>query len=239
MKNFLMAVLLVTPWLLTGQSVTNNYALYSLQDLITDQERSQKIYLPFLNEPSISAGIYELKRGAVDHQQPHDKDEVYFILKGSSNFTVESETTDVSAGDVIFVRATLDHNFSNISEDLKVLVWFSGSKKVDHDFQWKKWSAPHMALPDNNTENSWNVFLEVPTMITGIYSLPRTVGGDSVLTHQVDEINYVVKGQAKFAVGDEEMVVGPGSIVYVKAGNGHRFLDLQEDFQVYIMFGQD
>ncbi len=239
MKNTFTCLLFLLPLtVLWGQEGNKNWTHFTLNDLIADQERSQKTYLPFLKEPTISAGIYELTQGALDQQQPHDKDEVYFILSGKSNFTVESETTDVQPGDVIFVRATLDHKFSNISEDLKVLVWFSGSKKTDHDFQWKKWSTPNLAIPDQGLENSWNVFLEIPTMITGLYRLPQETGGDSVLTHQVDEINYVVKGSAKFAMGNEIISLSPGSIVFVRAGLGHRFYDLKDDFEVYIMFEQ-
>ena len=75
-------------------------------------------------------------------------------------------------------------------------------------------------------------------MITGVYSLPKAVDGDSVLTHKVDQINYVVKGSAKMAIDDEVIEVSKGSIIYVKARSGHRFFDLQDDFQVYIMFPQ-
>jgi|GEM_PF-251432 len=220
-----------------AQQNEKSWQSFTVAQLIEQQQQSQKIYLPFLNEPTISAGIYELKVGAVDKQQPHDKDEVYFILSGKSNFSVEGETTDVQAGDILFVKADLKHHFSNISEDLKILVWFSGSKNTDHDFLWKKWSSPDLAIP-NGDENTWNVFLKVPSLITGLYTLPKKIGGDTVLTHEVDEINYVIKGSAKMAIGDEVIDVAPGSVVYVKEGVGHRFYALQEDFEVYIMFEQ-
>ena len=237
MKRYLCLPLVV----LVMQTLVNAQAppwqAFNTSELIKQQEQSGRVYLPFLKEETISAGIYELKKGATDNQQPHDKDEVYFILNGKSNFTVEQETTDVKAGDILFVKAHLAHYFSNITEDLKILVWFSGSKNTDHDFLWKKWHSPDLAIPKSD-ENSWNVFLKVPSLITGLYALPQKVGGDSTLTHQVDEINYVVKGSAKMAIGSEEIDVEPGSIVYVKAGVGHRFHALKEDFEVYIMFEQ-
>ncbi len=239
MKRYLLCCLTISYALSTmGQTKNNMVQTFDLQKLIAEQDASQKRYLPFLKQESIHAGIYHLKTGEVDEQQPHDDDEVYFILSGSSEFTVEEETTTVKPGDVLFVKAELEHRFSNITEDLRILVWFSGSDKTDHDFMWKKWSAPDMAIPDSDRENSWNVFLKVPTMITGLYSLPETLGGDSVLTHEVDEINYVIKGKAKFSVGEEEIAVAPGSVMFVKAGNGHRFHDLEGDFEVYIMFHQ-
>lgn len=221
-----------------AQGQSRHWQAFSLQELRDQQQHSQKRYLPFLNEETISAGIYELKKGAVDQQQPHDKDEIYFILSGSSDFTVEQETTQITAGDVLFVKAHLQHSFTNIIDDLQVLVWFSGSPHTTHDFMWKKWSGEGMAAMSDPQQNTWNVFLNVPTMITGLYSLPQKIGGDSVLTHQVDEINYVVKGKAKFSIGEDIMEVVPGSLIWVKAGVGHRFFDLVEDFEVFIMFEQ-
>ncbi len=237
MKKLWLIVLCYTTLGVCAQDAPLQWQKFDLQDLIQQQEQSQKVYLPFLREPTISAGIYELKAGATDNQQPHDKDEVYFIISGRSNFTVEQETTDVQAGDVLFVKADLKHHFSNITEDLKVLVWFSGSPKTDHDFLWKKWSSPHLAIPQSQ-ENSWNVFLKAPTLITGVYALSHVVGGDSLLTHQIDQINYVVKGSAKMVVDDEIIDLEPGSIVFVKSGVSHRFYGLKEDFAVYIMFEQ-
>ena len=75
-------------------------------------------------------------------------------------------------------------------------------------------------------------------MITGLYSLPLATGGDTALTQKVDQINYVIKGAAKMAIGDDVINLTRGSIIYVKAGTSHRFYDLDGDFQAYIMFAQ-
>jgi len=236
MKFWFLSVLCFCSFLLIAQDKPA-WQQFKLSTLIDQQEQSGKIYLPFLREPSISAGIYELKTGATDNQQPHERDEVYFILRGKSEFTVEHETTEVQAGDVLFVKAHLAHHFSKITEDLKILVWFSGSKNTDHDFLWKKWTSPELAIPQSD-ENTWNVFLKVPSLITGLYALPSQVGGDSVLTHEVDHINYVISGSGKMIIGAEEIEVEPGSIVYVKQGEGHRFYGIKDDLVVYIMFEQ-
>ena len=223
---------------LFAQSEKTAWQHFYLQDLIVKHVTQNKRYISFLDEKSISAGIYELRTQDEDRQQPHLKDEIYFILNGESRFEIGDQSTNLKQGDVLFVRAGVDHKFVDITKDLRTLVWFSGSKQTDHDFLWKKWSAPHQAVPKQSSENTWDIFLEIPSMITGVYSLPRAVGGDSVLTQKVDQINYVVKGSAKFAVDAEVMEVSAGSIIYVKAGAAHRFFDLKDDFQVYIMFPQ-
>ena len=75
-------------------------------------------------------------------------------------------------------------------------------------------------------------------MITGLYSLPSAAGGDAALTQQVDQINYVIKGSAKMAIGEEQVELTAGSVIYLKAGTSHRYYDLQGDFEAYIMFAQ-
>jgi mannose-6-phosphate isomerase-like protein (cupin superfamily) len=72
----------------------------------------------------------------------------------------------------------------------------------------------------------------------GSYSLPLSDGGDSPLTHQVDEINFVTRGEANFHVGSDQMRVAPGSIIWVREGNAHYFDELSGDFTVTILFHQ-
>jgi len=57
-----------------------------------------------------------------------------------------------------------------------------------------------------------------------------------LITHKVDEVNIVVTGKAKFKMGNEVVDVRPGSIMWVKEGVDHYFYDLNENFDVLIMF---
>ena len=81
-------------------------------------------YVEFLAVPDLSAGLYVLEAGAVDHQQPHSEDEVYVILEGRSRFTAGDGTRDVGPGDTLFVAATVPHRFHDIVETLRVIVVF-------------------------------------------------------------------------------------------------------------------
>jgi len=49
-------------------------------------------YLEFLRVPAMSAGLYRLPVGALDRQQPHYEDEVYYILKGRGMIQVGDES---------------------------------------------------------------------------------------------------------------------------------------------------
>jgi quercetin dioxygenase-like cupin family protein len=57
-------------------------------------------------------------------------------------------------------------------------------------------------------------FLKVPDLSMGLYVLPAG-GTDPQSPHTEDEVYYVVSGQAKIKVADEDRDVGAGSIVYV------------------------
>ncbi len=85
-------------------------------------------YLSFLNEKSLKTGLYVLPKGTEDKQNPHDLDEVYYVIEGRSKFFVDGDTVDVSPGDVLYVKAQIEHRFKEITEDLKILVFFSEFK---------------------------------------------------------------------------------------------------------------
>ncbi len=98
---------------------------FQLQALLTHAESSGKAYLEFLRVPDLSLGLYQLKTGAVDPQQPHDQDEVYFVVAGKAEIEVGEESQKVEHGSIVYVPARVPHRFLNIYEDLKVLVFFA------------------------------------------------------------------------------------------------------------------
>lgn len=62
----------------------------------------------------------------VDKQTPHDRDEIYVITSGASDFLLEGTRTSVRTGDVLFVPAGAEHRFVAFSEDFSTWVFFYG-----------------------------------------------------------------------------------------------------------------
>jgi len=85
------------------------------------------------------------------------------------------------------------------------------------------------------TEKPWLEFLRVPALSVGIYAL-RAGAEDPQAPHTEDEVYYVVSGRATLRVGDEDRVVGPGSIVFVGATAKHRFHSITEDLTCLVFF---
>jgi mannose-6-phosphate isomerase-like protein (cupin superfamily) len=86
---------------------------------------SGESYHQFLNEGSLSLGLYALPAGSDDPQDPHAEDEVYFVVTGRALVHVDGEDRAVSPGSMIFVGEGVDHRFHEIAEDLLLLVVFA------------------------------------------------------------------------------------------------------------------
>lgn len=82
-------------------------------------------YEEFVRTAAMSVGLYELPAGATDLQHPHAEDEVYYVIAGKATFTCADERREVGTGDTIYVAAQVPHRFSDITEDLSLLVVFA------------------------------------------------------------------------------------------------------------------
>ena len=73
--------------------------------------------------PGLELGVYVLVAPEPDRQQPHEDDEVYFVLEGSGTLEVEGKPVALEEGDTIFVPAGAKHAFVGY-EQLSLLVVF-------------------------------------------------------------------------------------------------------------------
>lgn len=80
-------------------------------------------------------------------------------------------------------------------------------------------------------------FFDSRSLRLGLYALPAGAF-DGQPVHEDDEIYYVVRGRAVLRAADERIPVEPGSIVFVRAGVEHRFIDIEEDLEVLVIFGE-
>ena len=88
-----------------------------------------------------------------------------------------------------------------------------------------------------DAQQPWLAFLDEPALQAGLYALP-TGGTDQQPPHENDEIYFVLEGSATAAVGEEEVPVQPGSILYVKAQTPHRFHTITADLKLLVVFAK-
>lgn len=76
-------------------------------------------------------GIYAPEKD--DMQEPHDRDELYFVLSGSGIFVHGNDRYDYSAGDALFVAAGERHRFEDFTDDFSAWVVFWGKPGGERD----------------------------------------------------------------------------------------------------------
>ena len=97
---------------------------FELDELRSTRASEGRLYLEFLRSPDLSVGLYELPAGGVDPQNPHDEDEVYYVVSGRATITVGDEERSVGPGSVVFVASSVVHRFHDIADDLVIIVAF-------------------------------------------------------------------------------------------------------------------
>lgn len=81
----------------------------------------------------------------------------------------------------------------------------------------------------------YHEFLHVPAMSAGVYQLAAG-SEDPQEPHTEDELYYVVQGRAQIRVGNEDVNVVAGSLVFVAANVEHRFHTISEDLTALVFF---
>jgi quercetin dioxygenase-like cupin family protein len=95
--------------------------------------------------------------------------------------------------------------------------------------------AGSYTTPGGDAANHWIEHLRVADLSVGTYSIRRG-GADDQTPHTEDEIYVVTTGQATLEAGGQRARVGPGAVIYVAAGEVHRFTDVTADLAALVLF---
>jgi mannose-6-phosphate isomerase-like protein (cupin superfamily) len=98
---------------------------FTIDGLEQRRALNRKPYLEFLRVDAMSAGLYVLPAGGTDLQRPHHEDEMYYVVRGRARFRAGDDDREVSAGNVLFVAAGVEHHFYDVAEELALLVCFA------------------------------------------------------------------------------------------------------------------
>jgi len=84
-------------------------------------------------------------------------------------------------------------------------------------------------------DTHWAEQFRVPGLSVGTYSIPAG-GVDDQEPHTEDEIYVVTAGRAAFESGGRRVEVSQGSVIFVAAGEEHRFTDVVDDLATVVLF---
>jgi len=91
----------------------------------TEPSRGAVTWVEQLRVPDLSVGTYCVPAGGVDEQSPHTEEEIYIVTAGRATLVSGGEEAAARPGSVIYVPAGEVHRFTDIAEDLAVLVVFA------------------------------------------------------------------------------------------------------------------
>jgi mannose-6-phosphate isomerase-like protein (cupin superfamily) len=89
--------------------------------------------------------------------------------------------------------------------------------------------------PATGAANDWVEHFAVPALSVGTYCIPAG-GSDDQAPHTEDEIYVVTAGRARIATPARTHDVAPGSVIFVPAGEEHRFIDVIENLALLVVF---
>jgi mannose-6-phosphate isomerase-like protein (cupin superfamily) len=82
-------------------------------------------WIVHLSSDDLSLGTYCIPAGGVDDQDPHTEDEIYVVQTGRATLVTPSGTATVAPGSIVFVPAGEAHTFTDVTEDLALVVVFA------------------------------------------------------------------------------------------------------------------
>ena len=99
---------------------------FNLKDNLDKIKKDNSYFHTFINKDSLAAGILFLKPGEEDTQEPHENDEVYFVISGNGYLKIKNKNYKVSKEKLFFVAKGVPHYFHSNTKELKVLYFFAG-----------------------------------------------------------------------------------------------------------------
>jgi len=104
-----------------------DWQVFQLSRLLKGVEQGTLSFKEFLRTSSLSCAIYHLPVGSRDMQSAHEEDELYLVLGGRARLRIDNEEHVVEKDTLMYVRASCDHAFFDIEEDLTVLAFFGSA----------------------------------------------------------------------------------------------------------------
>ena len=88
---------------------------------------SDSYFKTFIDKKTLAAGVLLLKPSEEDTQEPHDSDEIYYVIKGNGFLQIKKKSYSVKEGSIYFVAKNIPHHFYGNTKDLLVLYFFGCS----------------------------------------------------------------------------------------------------------------
>ena len=99
---------------------------FAVDEYIKKLRKDDDYFHTFINRNSLAVGVLSLQPGEEDTQEPHENDEVYFILNGNGFLKINDKDYAISKNRVYFVAKNIEHYFHGNSKEIVALYFFGG-----------------------------------------------------------------------------------------------------------------
>lgn len=99
---------------------------YDTNEYIKKITKSNTYFHTFINKENLAAGVLRLDPGEDDAQEPHDSDEIYYVVKGDGFLLIDKKDHPVSEGMAYYVEKKIPHKFHGNKKELVVMYFFGG-----------------------------------------------------------------------------------------------------------------
>jgi mannose-6-phosphate isomerase-like protein (cupin superfamily) len=97
-----------------------NFQIFDVDTFLSNFPKS-RYFMDIMNTPTMEVGIINLKKNQKDTQQPHESDEIYYVISGSGKIVIDGSEQDVNPGKLIYIPKNIPHYFQTIINELIVL----------------------------------------------------------------------------------------------------------------------
>jgi len=99
---------------------------FDTKEYIKKIAKSNTYFHTFINKENLAAGVLRLEPGEEDTQEPHESDEIYYVVKGDGFLLVDKKEYPVSEGMSYYIAKNIPHKFHGNKKELVVMYFFSG-----------------------------------------------------------------------------------------------------------------
>ncbi|ARS91623.1 cupin domain-containing protein [Natrarchaeobaculum aegyptiacum] len=99
----------------------------SIPDLLEELEAAGGNHRTVLETESMTVEVGHYPSESAAPKNPHNEDELYYVLSGTGKLRVGDETYDIESGDLVHVEPELEHDFFAIEDAITVLIVFGSA----------------------------------------------------------------------------------------------------------------
>ncbi len=99
---------------------------FDLSTYVGKIKKSSSYFYTFIDKNTLTAGVLVLQPGEKDTQEPHNSDEIYYVIEGDGFLKIKNKNYTVSKDKIFFVEKNVKHYFHGNNKELKILYFFGG-----------------------------------------------------------------------------------------------------------------